>query len=226
MSKLLSADCSLDPTVRVSALKAECRELVAPPLDYRGGLASETEAEESEQGSGTDLEAECLPFALPPPPPPPPPSAPPQELAGEPVAVPMADGATWSQLGDVPTPTGEFDVVADLVKASEFDLSVALAEAPSRPAHGWVVSKSRSARKLHFVGMCFRVPGKHFLEFDTFGDVMPDETEIDSRCKDCFSALGPAGVPVADSDEEASTVSSSSSSSSEDDAPPVKARRR
>ena len=69
------------------------------------------------------------------------------------------------------------------------------------------------------------MPGKHFLEYDMFGDVMSDETEIDSRRKDCFSALGPAGVP-ADSDEEASTVSSSSSSSSSDDAPPVKARRQ
>ena len=198
---------------------------VAAPLDYRGGLASDTEAEDSEHDSGTDLEVENLPFALPPPPPP---GVPPQEPIEVPVVV-EDDSNFWSQLGNVPTPTGEteiVDIVPDLVKASEFDLSVALAEAPPMPGHGWVVSKCRSARKLHFVGMCFRVPGRHYRQFDTFGDVMPDETEIDSRCKDCFAALGPAGVPVADSDEEASTVSSSSSSSSEDDAPPVKARRR
>ena len=236
VSKLLFADCSLDPTLRVSALKAESRELVAEPLDYRGGRESDSEAgaDEEADASETDLESECLPFAFAPPPPP---SAPPLEVVAAPVAddeqddqpqdgIPTPTGEAergWREDvrfgGNIPTPTGE-------AEAGEFDLAVALAEAPPMPGHGWVVSKCRSARKLHFVGMCFRVPGRHYRQFDTFGDVMPDETEIDSRCKDCFAALGPAGVPVADSDEEASTVSSSSSSSSEDDAPPVKARRR
>ena len=228
--KLLSSDCSLNPTARGGSLKRECRELSAPPPDFDAPVGSESEAGDAESNSATDLEVEQLPFAFAPPPPP---SRPPCEPADSPGDMPVdgiptptgeVDDATfWTQLSGVwvPAPAGEVDVAS---APSEYEHAVALADAPPKPGHGWVVSKCRSARKLHFVGMCFRVPGKHYLQYDTFGDVMPSEADIDSRCKDCFAALGEAGR-VPDSDEEASTVSSSSSASSSDEEPPAKASR-
>ena len=159
--------------------------------------------------------------------PPPPPSRPPSEpdllLDGIPTPTGDEDATFWGKLGgESPGDTGAAPAAVD---PGDFECAVALAEAPPKPGHGWVVSKSRSARKLHFVGMCFRIPGKHYLQFDVFGDVMPEEADIDSRCKDCFAALGAAGR-AADSAEEASTASSSSSASSSDEGPPLKACKR
>ena len=106
------------------------------------------------------------------------------------------------------------------------DVAEALAlqdEVPEVPTpEGFVVSRTRGGhcRRLHFMGGCFRIPGEHYRQFDSYGQQYPSPDLFDLRCKDCF----PADRPAARSEEAkaeacASDGSGSDSASSADEDP-------
>ena len=100
------------------------------------------------------------------------------------------------------------------------------AEAAASPSGFCIAITSKKVRRLHFVGSCGKIPGEHYKQFVTWGDLMPPEHEVDVVCSNCF----PGGVAKAPKNEpevsEASTSSSSSSSSSGSESPrPKKAKK-
>jgi hypothetical protein len=80
------------------------------------------------------------------------------------------------------------------------------------PPTGFVISLGK-VRCLHFVGACFRIPGEHYRKYDPWGEILPPEHLVDTRCKNCFPD-GVAAAPVQKEDAEIEATSSSSSSSS------------
>ena len=83
---------------------------------------------------------------------------------------------------------------------------------------GFVVSITRNGRhrSLHHVGLCWREPGRHYKDFEIWGEVMPPEQSLQSRCKDCFKLEGgkkPQGSEQGGEEDEDGSSSSSSSSS-------------
>ena len=90
---------------------------------------------------------------------------------------------------------------------------------------GFVVSirKQGLHRKLHFVGACFRVPGVHCKSYYCYGDLMPSEHDVDSRCDKCFPGEKMVVEPtVVGSPEESFSTSSSESGEKK----PLKKARR
>ena len=85
---------------------------------------------------------------------------------------------------------------------------------PAPEPQGFVVPIPRRGRhrKLHHIGSCFRRPGVDYINFEVYGDKVPDEAEIDSQCKDCFGSEN-MFQPQAELSEVESFTSSSSSSS-------------
>ena len=78
------------------------------------------------------------------------------------------------------------------------------------------MSKTRNGRhhSLHHLGSCWRVPGRHYQDFEVWGDLMPPERTLHSKCKDCFppSAACAAKAPEPEEVDEGSSSSSSSGS--------------
>ena len=98
-------------------------------------------------------------------------------------------------------------------------------QCPPAVPWGFVVSITRKGRhrSLHHVGMCWREPGRHFKEFEVWGDIMPPEDSLQSRCKDCFRMKGVREAPEnSQGAEEVEDEGSSSSSSSTGLGPPAK----
>ena len=132
------------------------------------------------------------------------------------------------------TPTASFE--GELAAASAARQEAVL-EAP--PA-GFVVAKTtKKVRCLHFIGACGKRPGVHYFSYEVWGDLMPGEADVDTRCKRCFKEGVPAslqpGVPVVEAEPATSSCSSSSSSSASADEEaekddrvitPLKRRRR
>ena len=74
------------------------------------------------------------------------------------------------------------------------------------------ITQNGHHRKLHHVGSCKLVPGVDYMEYEEYGDEIPDPKEVDSRCKWCFKAEATKQVQVLeDSDFDDSESSSSSS---------------
>ena len=119
---------------------------------------------------------------------------------------------------EVPAP--EAELVCAFEKALEAD------RAPAVPVQGYVISVTRGGRhrKLHHVGSCRCVPGVDHNEFEVYGDVMPSNAEVDSRCTWCFGrGLVCETAPV---EEESGAESLDSSSSSTVEKPAAKKARK
>ena len=72
-----------------------------------------------------------------------------------------------------------------------------------------VAIRTRSRfRTLHRRGSCFRIPGRDFLEWESFGPEVPPPTSFNAACRACFNTQTVA--PHAAGDDSASTGSSSS----------------
>ena len=94
------------------------------------------------------------------------------------------------------------------------------AERDREKPHGFVVVRTDKGRmrRLHFVGSCYRVPDEHYRDYTVWGDQLPDSSEIDARCKQCFKEdkvllSRPQSGPLSDvsSADEADTSSNSGS---------------
>ena len=198
--KLTAADFDLDPTVALNtaeAARAPVPELL--PLED-----AEDNGAEEDAGSPTVIPSNCS-----------------EDEAGEsgqafltPLAVPAGE----------PTADEAAAAAAAAVLEADFKTAAAAAAPAAEVPWGFVVSKTRNGRhrSLHHVGCCWRVPGVHYREFDIWGDVMPPEASLNSKCKDCFATGGAGAVKELEpeaGDEEAGSSSSSSSSGSQ---PPAK----
>ena len=71
------------------------------------------------------------------------------------------------------------------------------------------------------MGSCWRLPGVHFKVYEVWGNIMPPEAEMQSKCLDCFGAKRLPAEPESEDEESASSSSSSSSSGG----PPAKKGR-
>jgi hypothetical protein len=101
-----------------------------------------------------------------------------------------------------------------------------VAEQPEAAPWGYVVSKTRGGRhrKLHHVGSCRLVPGVDYKEYDTYGALMPDASELDSKCSWCFGAG--SLLKRAEKEESAEESQDSSSSTSSGKLPEKKRRKK
>ena len=56
------------------------------------------------------------------------------------------------------------------------------------PTWGFIVSAARHGqhRKLHHIGSCKLKPGVDYKVWEHYGENLPGDAEIDSRCKWCF----------------------------------------
>ena len=77
---------------------------------------------------------------------------------------------------------------------------------------GYVVSITgrRSWRRLHYLGRCWRQPGKDYASFQTYGEESPPASAYDAVCKDCWKG---GILPLEDGEEEEGISSDSSEAS-------------
>ena len=87
------------------------------------------------------------------------------------------------------------------------------------PTWGFVVSITRHGkhRKLHHIGSCKLQPGTDYKDWEHFGETLPDEAKIDSKCKWCFKTK--AATETQELEEASITDGVSSSSSSGEESP-------
>ena len=123
------------------------------------------------------------------------------------------------------TPTAPVSV-EDMEMRHELDNAEAEMARPQVAPWGFVVSITRGGkhRKLHHVGSCWRVPGVDYKEYETFGDIMPESSELDSLCDRCFGTTSVASLN-APAGEVSDVESFASSSSSEEAEKPAKRRK-
>ena len=86
------------------------------------------------------------------------------------------------------------------------------------PKSGFVVSLTDPGRRrcFHHVGSCWRLPGVHYLRFIAYGSVLPEPSEVDARCHNCFPTDTLAPVIVADPEEVAEADEDDTSESDTD----------
>ena len=142
--------------------------------------------------------------------------------------------ADWSAAAEPTgvTPDPEAALVSSEVPVPEADLVQAFAQAiqddraPAAPVRGYVISVTRGGRhrKLHHVGSCRFVPGVDYRQYEVYGDVLPDRSEMDSRCSWCFGR-GPGSDQVPEEEGSGAESLDSSSSSTEGKPAPKKARK-
>ncbi len=93
------------------------------------------------------------------------------------------------------------------------------AEFRPRWADGYVISVSdnRRIRRLHKLGLCYRVPGTHYTRFEECGTELPPPESYNQYCKDCWRRDRPGSSTdlQVGGESDSGTTSSSSSSSSE-----------
>ena len=119
----------------------------------------------------------------------------------------------------IPAPAGiqPDEVKADLVEEAEHEVELLSAEAkePAKVGDPWGfiygITRNGRHRKLRHVGDCRLISGIHYLYFEVWGDKLPGEGEIDSRCGGCFPT---SEAKRAVQDELGSDGESDSSSSS------------
>ena len=106
---------------------------------------------------------------------------------------PAADSC---QSGDTELVSSDAANDDDSDEVSEPKLAVAQelrrTEQEAQKPTGFVVVRTDKGRmrRLHFVGGCYRVPEEHYLDYTVWGDQLPDASEIDARCKQCFKDEG------------------------------------
>ena len=105
-------------------------------------------------------------------------------------------------LADEAAATGfEFDEESDSwLDEAEVKSALAL-QAPqvAPPPPGFVVCRtSAKLKRLHYIGHCGKMPGVHFHNFVLSGDTVPDVTEYDLQCVNCF---GRCGIAISDGNE-------------------------
>eukprot|EP00435_Cladocopium_sp_Y103_P012665 s652_g3.t1 len=81
-----------------------------------------------------------------------------------------------------------------------------------------LVGKSRT-KTLHRVWDCFRQPGVHYRDFESYGDEVPSPDKYHRSCKTCFPRSGGGRQPPGEEEESSGseTVSSSSDLESSED---------
>ena len=177
---------------RDPALTLDCRQTAHAPVPEMGPLSVDDEDDDGdEDGDDEEIaEEEPVPGASL--------GAPVTPKAGEPVA--------------------EEILKEEVAEAEKARRSAAEDEAP----WGFVICMSRGGRhrRLHHVGSCWRVPGRHYKTFEVWGGIMPPLELLHSKCKDCFKVEEIVARQGPEEDE--SEGSSSSSSSSGDSAPAAK----
>ena len=88
------------------------------------------------------------------------------------------------------------------------------AENANTEVGGYVVSITgkRTWRRLHYIGRCWRRPGKDYASFQTFGEDAPPAAAYDAVCRDCWK-VGDLSLEFEEADE-----ATGSSTSDEDPA--------
>ena len=87
----------------------------------------------------------------------------------------------------------------------------------SGAVQGYVVSivGRRRFRRLHFVGLCGRVPGIDYLDFAEYGDLRPSPEDYDAICRKCWksdsewAAQDRGSITIEDSEEDSTSSSES-----------------
>ncbi len=56
------------------------------------------------------------------------------------------------------------------------------------PTDGYVIaiSRRRKTRCLHKIGLCYRIPGRHYVSYEEYGGTRPGNDTYDDFCKDCW----------------------------------------
>jgi hypothetical protein len=92
-------------------------------------------------------------------------------------------------------------------------------EAALTEAQGYVVSVTgrRQWRRLHYVGRCWRIPGRDYRHAILHGELAPDAASYDAVCRACWKD---GAVPEVGDGTEGSGTSSSSSADEEGEGAP------
>ena len=124
-----------------------------------------------------------------------------------------AESGSWAPVGGTTTPVDEGSTAGDQPPGAP-DTNLA-------QARGYVISITgrRSRRRVHHLGKCWRVPGKHYLEYEVHGEVLPPPESYHEICKTCWPSSPPTQqvertLPLAVAGGSSSSSSGSSSSSS------------
>ena len=80
------------------------------------------------------------------------------------------------------------DVVGEDKGAKEFEVDPVEEEEVAPPESGYVVSMSgrKGLRRLHYIGLCHRLPGIDYLRWEALGEAEPGEERYDACCKQCW----------------------------------------
>ncbi len=86
-------------------------------------------------------------------------------------------------------------------------------DADASSCQGYVCSilGRRDVRRLHYIGLCHRRPGHDYARFRCFGDRLPEKSEYDAVCRQCWSSGDPR---EGEKDDDGSSVPTSDESSS------------
>ena len=130
------------------------------------------------------------------------------------------DGALLEETWQLVLPGPESAEVADqfLKKAVLLEVLMAHADVGVSWPTGFLVSVIRGGlcRRLHYAGVCFRVPGEHIRNFEDWGQNGPADHVYNLRCKDCFPAPAAKDIDVEASDADGSSSDSGPSSEEEE----------
>ena len=117
----------------------------------------------------------------------------------------------------------EEEAVVSHIQARETEQAIleirAQEEVDDEPPQGFIIAKTQQGciRRLHFAGGCWRVPGKHYMDYIDCGQECHSHELIHARCTDCL----PGDEIKKDVDEEASQeAEGADTSSSESEADP------
>ena len=82
---------------------------------------------------------------------------------------------------------------------------------PMAVPRGFLVAYGHKLRCLHYVGRCWRLPGRDIKKWNYYGQQQPSPSEYDHFCKHCWGKGAALG-----GDSEAPRVEEDSGSSSTD----------
>ena len=139
-----------------------------------------------------------------------------QELAPAPPLGASGDlPALVNELAEAPLPVANVPTEEEVSEKEEEGLT------------GYIVSLTakKSVRRLHYIGCCYRRPGKEYQDYEHYGATAPPPDRYHFWCKQCWGKQGMAEeevIPEAvwKAAEEASVGDSSETSSADDEPDP------
>ncbi len=95
--------------------------------------------------------------------------------------------------------------------------TIAEENADASSCQGYVCSLlgRRDVRRLHYIGLCHRRPGHDYARFRCFGDRLPEKSEYDAVCRQCWPSGDPREQIRDNCDSSVPTSDESSSTSGE-----------